>query len=74
MYVKAVMIGLAALALATTAAEAKNKHRHHYRHHHHHYWAGSAHYNAYNRSSLWGDRCTTDEGYGRRLPCEYSGK
>jgi hypothetical protein len=75
MYVKAVMIALAALALATAAAEAKSKHRHHYRHHHHHHWVGyGAHYNAYSRSNLWGDRCTTDEGYGRRLPCEYSGK
>jgi hypothetical protein len=26
------------------------------------------------RTGLWADRCTTDEGYGRRLPCDYGGK
>lgn len=68
---KAWVVALVALSVSAAAADAATKHRRHVRKP-----TVTPPYQivAPAGSGLWGDRCTTDDGYGRRLPCDYSGK
>jgi hypothetical protein len=66
-----VVVVLAALSISTAAAEAATRHK---RRVPKPIVAPSYQVVTPVASGLWGDRCTTDDGYGRRLPCDYSGK
>ena len=65
------IVALAALSVSAAAADAAAKHRRHARKP---VVVPPYQIVAPVSSGLWGDRCTTDDGYGRRLPCDYSGK
>lgn len=69
---KILAVALAALSVSVTAADAGTRHRHHVRKP---VVAPVVRNAEPDRSvNLWAGRCTTDEGYGRRLPCDYGGK
>jgi hypothetical protein len=64
-------VAAAALSVSVTAADAGTRHRHARKP----VVAPFARHAVPDRPvNVWGDRCTTDEGYGRRLPCDYGGK
>jgi hypothetical protein len=68
---KVLVVALAAMCVGVTATAASaKKYRHHVR---------KPVVEAVDPTwdvwrNFWGTRCTTDEGYGRRLPCDYGGK